>query len=414
MIVGLDIGTCWIRVAIAEIDEFGHLRIAGTSCEKSVGLRNGNIVNIEAASNAIRNAIESAEQNAGVEVNSCYTIIGGDQIDGMNATGKVQVSAKGKSHREISEEDIRRVKESASAVQLALDREMLHVITQEYIVDGVNGIKDPMHRLGVCLEAAIHMITASRTTIQNMQSCIVRAGYTMEGVMLKTLAATHAVANDDEMELGSIVVDMGAGTTDILVLLHGAPVCTASIPVGGNHVTNDIAYCLGIPAPEAEKIKIEAGCCYLENVDKNRTVIINGIGGQPPREILQSELCEIINARVEEIFEMIKQKIITKTKITQISGNIILIGGGTKMEGIVELVQDSFGTYNVRIGMPENLGGIFEDYNGPDWATVIGLVRASKDNAGKSLKKKTKVVKNTKIKENRGENKILNMIRSFF
>ena len=413
MIVGLDIGTSCIRVAIGEFDENGELKIAGTACEKSIGLRNGNIVNIEAASNAIRNAIENAEQNAGVEVHSCFTIVGGDQIEGMNATGKVAVSSKGKSQREISEDDINRVKESATAVQMSLDREMLHVITQEYIVDHISGIKDPMHRLGVCLEAAVHIITASKTTIQNMRTCINRAGYNMDGVMLKTLASVHSVANEDEMELGSIIVDMGAGTTDILVLLHGAPVCTASIPVGGNLVTNDIAICLGIPVAEAERIKIEAGCCYMDNVERGRTVIVNGVGGQHPREISQAEICEIIAPRIEEIFEMVKDKIIEKTTLTSISGNIILTGGGAKMDGIVECVQDSFDTDNVRIGYPEKMGGIEEDYAGPDLSTVIGLVRACKDTVVRQPKKAKKLSKNVRTGEH-SENKILKMLKSLF
>lgn len=413
MIVGLDIGTCWIRVAIADYDEDGQLKIIGTSCEKSLGLRQGNIVNIEGASTAIRNAIEEAEQNAGVEVRVCNTIVGGDLIEGLNATGKVAVSRKGKPQGEISESDLERVRESATAVQLTLDRKMLHVITQEYIVDNVRGIKDPLHRLGVCLEAAVHIITASKSTIQNIATCIDRAGYVLDHVFLKTLAATHAVVNEDEMELGSIVIDLGAGSTDILVLLNGAPVCTASIPVGGNLVTNDIALVLGVPYAEAERIKLEAGCCCMDNVDPKRTVIIHGVGGQPPREIYQADLCDIIEPRIQEICEMVINKIIEKTTLTSISGNIILVGGGAKMDGVLECVQDSFGTQNVRIGNPEKMGGIEEDYAGPEWATVIGLVRACKDNsgrvAGKSVKKRQKYEKSGNT-----ENKILKILKSLF
>ncbi len=413
MIVGLDIGTCWIRVAIADYDENGQLKIIGTSCEKSIGLRNGNIVNIEAASNVIRNAIENAEQNAGVEVQICNTIVGGELIEGLNATGKVAVSTKGRSQGEISESDLERVRESATAVQLSLDRKMLHVITQEYIVDNVRGIKDPLHRLGVCLESAVHIITASKNTIQNIATCIDRAGYHMDHVFLKTLAATHAVASEDEMELGSIIIDLGAGTTDILVLLNGAPVCTASIPVGGNLVTNDIALVLGISVAEAERIKVEAGCCCMDVVDPKRTVIVNGVGGQPPREFYQADLCDIIEPRIQEICEMVINKIIEKTTLTSISGNIILVGGGAKMEGVLECVQDCFGTQNVRIGNPEKMGGIEEDYAGPEWATVIGLVRACKDTINRSSGKK---IKSRPRHESSGktENKILKLLKSLF
>lgn len=379
MIVGLDIGTSFIRVAIGDSDENGQFKILGTSSVKSAGLRNGNIVNIEATAVAIKNAIEQAEQNAGVEITSCYVSIGGDQIEGTNGTGKVSVSLKGKDNREIEKDDIARVIECATAIQLPLDRERLHIITQDYKVDGIGGIKDPMHRLGVCLEAAVHIITASKTTIQNLRSCIDRAGYSMDGVMLKTLAAQKAVTTQDERELGSIIIDMGAGTTDVLILLNDAPVYIASIPIGGNVVTNDIAIVKGLPIAEAEKIKCEYGCCWEPNVDPNKTIILSGIGGKEPEEITQKMLCGIIAPRMEEIFSSVVSKILDNTELTQLSGNIILTGLASKMDGVIELVQDIFGTTAVRIGTPERLGGIEENYSGPDWATAIGLVLSCKD-----------------------------------
>lgn len=414
MIVGLDIGTSNIRVAIGEIEEeTKKLKIAGTACEKSAGLRNGNIVNIEAASNAIRTAVEEAEQNAGVEVHSCFTAIGGEQIEGTNATGKVAVSAKGKSSREISEDDIQRVRECAQAVPVSMDRQMLHVITQSYTVDHVAGIKDPMHRLGVCLESSVHIVTASKTTVQNIQTCINRAGYNMDGIMLKTLAASQTVVMEDEMELGSILIDLGAGTTDFFVLVNGAPVCTASIPVGGNLVTNDIAICLGISIAEAERIKLEAGCCWAENVNPNETVIINGIGGQPPREVLRSEICDIISARIQEIFKMVLNKILDMTNIVQLSGNIILTGGGANLDGVLEMAQEVFQTAAVRIGTPEHLGGIEEDYEGPEWATVIGLVKSCKEQIVQHPKRAKKLLRANKEK-NTNENKFVKILKSLF
>lgn len=403
MVVGLDIGTSWIRVAIGDYDENEIFRILGTSCEKSIGLRNGNIVNIEAASNAIKNAIDNAEQNAGVDIVSCYVSVGGDQIEGQNATGKVAVSSIGKSQREISKDDIKRVIECATAVQLAMDRERLHVITQDYIVDGIAGIKDPINRLGVSLEAAVHIITASRTMIQNLRSCINRAGYAMDGVMLKTLAAQKAVTTEDERELGSIIIDLGAGTTDMLILMHDAPIYTASISVGGNMVTNDIALMEGIPVAEAERIKVKYGCCWMENVDSEATVIINGVGGRPPMEIKQTALCRIIMPRMEEIFSLVRKKIIENTKLTQLSGNIILTGDGANMEGVVELVMNVFGTSAVRKGFPERLGGIEENYEGPEWATAVGLVLACKDAVPlRDSKKGKKYLSSAKERKNKG------------
>lgn len=413
MVVGLDIGTSWIRVAIGDYDENGMFRILGTSCEKSVGLRNGNIVNIEAASNAIKNAIDNAEQNAGVDIVSCYVSVGGDQIEGQNATGKVAVASIGKSQREISKDDINRVIECATAVQLAMDRERLHVITQEYIVDGIAGIKDPINRLGVSLEAAVHIITASRTMIQNLRSCINRAGYAMDGVMLKTLAAQKAVTTEDERELGSIIIDLGAGTTDMLILMHDAPIYTASISVGGNMVTNDIAIMEGIPVAEAERIKISCGCCWMTNVDPEATVIINGVGGRPPVEIKQSALCGIIMPRMEEIFSLVLNKILENTDLKKLDGNIILTGAGARMEGIVELVMNVFGTSAVRIGKPDPLGGIEENYEGPEWATAVGLVLSCKDTVSPRNSQKGKKHRSY-ANEKKGKGIVKRFLKSLF
>lgn len=413
VIVGLDIGTSNIRVAIGEIDdETGELRIAGTACEKSVGLRFGNIVNIEATSNAIRNAIENAEQNAGIDVHSCFTSIGGEQIEGLNAKGKVAVSLKGKSQRCVNQDDIKRVRESATAVQMTMDRDMLHVITQDYIVDNVSGIKDPMNRLGVCLEAAVHIVTASRTTIQNMATCVTRAGYEMDGVMLKTLASTTAVTNEDECELGSILIDLGAGTTDFLVLVDGAPVCTASVPFGGNIVTNDIALCKGITIAEAENLKVEYGCCWIDNVNPDATITVGGLGGRPPEEFYQTELCEIIAPRVEEIFQQVLDKILEKTTLTQLSGNIILTGGGANMNGIIEMAQSVFQTSAVRIGVPEKLGGIEDDYSGPEWATAIGLVIGSKNSTPR--RERSRKGRKTSSEKSGKENAFKKFLKSLF
>lgn len=379
MVVGLDIGTSNIRVAIGEVNESGAVEIVGTACKKSVGLKDGVIVNIEAAMNCIRETIEAAEQNAGMEVTSCITSIGGSQIEGINSKGVVAVSSAGKAHKEIRQDDVNRVLDAACAVQIPMDKETLHVIPQHYIVDGVAGIKNPIDRLGVRLEAEVHIITSSKTIIQNVNTCIQRANYMLGGVMLKTLASTKAVVHEDELDLGSIIIDLGAGTTDILVVINGAPVCTASIPVGGNLVTNDIHLVKGIPLEDAERIKINHGCCWLPNAETDMSVIIPGVGGRPPEESSQEELCQIIMPRMEEIFTMVRDTIINKTNISQLSGNIILVGGGANMNGVVELVQEVFGTSSVRIGIPEYMGGVVENYRNPEWSTAVGLIVANRN-----------------------------------
>ncbi|MBQ9631030.1 MAG: cell division protein FtsA [Treponema sp.] len=390
MIVGLDIGTSCIRVTIGELDESGNIEIIGVSERKSAGLRNGVIVNIEDAVAAIKDAIENAEQNAGTEVHSCVIGIGGTQIEGMNQRGSTPVSSAGRPPREITRGDIERAIENAKAVLIPMDRELLHVVAQSFTVDGTPDIKDPTNMMCARLEADVHIITASKTTIQNVRSCVMRAGYSLEGVILKTLAEAQAVVHEDEMDLGSILIDMGAGTTDVLVLVGGAPVCTVSIPVGGNLVTSDIAIVKGIPISAAERIKIESGCCWLPSVNQNSDVIIPGVGGRDPELTSQAELCEIIGPRVEEIFSMVRSAVATNTNLTKLSGNIILTGGGAQMEGVVELAQNVFRTRSVRIGVPEKLGGRVAEYRKPEYATAIGLVLASKNSAQEKINSKTK------------------------
>jgi cell division protein FtsA len=382
-IVGLDIGTNVIRAAIGRINDEGKLEIVAVSQRKSAGLRNGVIVNIEEAKDAIKETIEDVEQNAGIIVDFVLCAIGGSLVESESARGVVPIRINSRNNRsEVTREDIDKVIEIATAMNYPADREKIHVIPQNYLVDGVSvGIQAPVNRLGFKLEAEVLIVTASKTVIQNMRSCMLRADYILGGVMLKTLAQTQSVCHDDELELGSIIIDLGAGTTDVIVLLHGAPVSTASVPVGGNLVTNDIAIVTGIPVAAAEKIKLESGCCWLPAVSEDdEDVILPGVGGRAPELLAKSQLCQIIQARMEQIFSMVKTAIINNTNdsIKQLSGNIILTGGGALLPGVVELAQAKFKTSSVRIGIPESLGGKESDYRRPDFATVIGLIEANK------------------------------------
>lgn len=377
IIVGLDIGTSFVRVAIGVINEVNAIEIIGVAKKESRGLRNGVIVNIEATMDCIKAVIEEAEQKAGWEVSSCIVGIGGRQIESMNAKGMVAISP-GKGDREITQADVERVLEAANAVQIPMDRQRLHIIPQEYIVDGMPGCKDPIHMIAVRLEAEVHIVTASRTAIQNMTSCLSRAGYERDRVMLKTLACAEAVMLAEEKELGSILIDLGGGTTDVLVILHDAPICTASIPVGGSLVTNDIALVKGIPVATAENIKVTSGCCWEGALDKDEEVLIPGIAGRDPEQTTKSELCQIIRPRMEEIFTMVRDEVVRSTNVRQLSGSVILTGGGALMSGAVALAQYVFGTSSVRIGAPSKLGGIEEEYRTADYATAVGLVVANK------------------------------------
>lgn len=379
IIVGLDIGTSFIRVVIAEVHD-GGVEIIGVAKRSSTGLRNGVIVNIEATIECIKQAVEAAEQKAGYEVISCVTGIGGAQIEGMNSKGLVAVSAHGKNNREINESDVNRVLEAANAIQIPMDRKMLHVIPQDYIVDGVPGYKDPIHMIAVRLEAEVHIVTASRTAIQNITQCVERAGYQLDRVMLKSLACTQVVVGEDERELGSILIDVGGSMTDILVILKDAPICTASIPLGGNAVTNDISIVKGIATATAEKIKIESGCCWLPlALERNDEVLIPGLAGREPEQIDRKELCEIIMPRMEEIFMMVRDAVVRRISVGQLMGSIILTGGGAQIEGAVELAERVFGTSSVRLGVPGNWGGIEEEYRQPEYATAVGLVVANRN-----------------------------------
>lgn len=380
-IVGLDIGTSIVKVAIGEINDEGKLTILATSTRKSSGLRNGVIINIEDAKDIIRETIEDAERTAGVIVDSVIVAVGGSQIESENARGVVPIRPNGRTNRsEVTKEDVSKVIEVATALNYPADREKIHVIPQNYLVDGVGGIQDPVNSLAFKLEVEVHIVTASKTIIQNIRSCISRANYILGGVMLKTLAQTQSVCHQDEIDLGSIIIDLGAGTTDVIVLINGAPISTASIPVGGNLVTNDIAVVTGIPATAAEKLKIDSGSCWVPGIQSDEDVILPGVGGRAPELLARSSLAQIIQARMEQIFSLVREEVIKKTsdKIKQLSGNIILTGGGAKMEGVVELAQYVFNTSAVRIGIPESLGGNESEYRNPDFATVIGLLEANK------------------------------------
>ena len=421
IIVGLDIGTSVIRVVIGEINEStGKLEVIGCASKESGGINKGSIVNIEKAKDAIKEAIETAEYNASVAVSSVVLGIGGSQIEGKNSRAVVPVRSNGRTNGEITEEDVKKVIENATEILSTEYREKLHVIPQDYIVDGTRGVKDPVDMMGTKLEVEVHIITEAKTVLQNIKSCIARAGYFLDGVMLNTLAQTQSVCHQDEMDLGSILIDLGAGTTDALVLIKGAPISTTSVQVGGNLVTNDISIVLGIPVAAAEKIKVEYGCCWpqLLNANNDKEVILPGVGGRDPVVIMQSKICEIIQARVAQIFTMIKAAIVKDTKdtITQLSGNIILTGGGAQLEGVVELAQAIFKTSSVRVGVPESLGGIEEEYRKPEFATAVGLIVANQrilKDRGRSRKAKKTSSSQLKSKS-RDEGVLKRLFKSLF
>ncbi len=381
IIVGLDIGTSCVRAVIGEISEDKSLLVVGIGIAPCTGLRHGQIRNIEATMQAIHTAIGDAEVMAGLEVSYCITSIGGAQIESIISKGLVAVTAKHGGNREINEDDVSRVIEASKAVNIPLDRQILHVIPRFYIMDGQGEIKDPINMLGVRLEAEVCIITASRTSTTNTFQCIDRAGYKVDGVFLKTLASAQEIVTDEEAELGSIVIDLGGGTTDVLIVSEGTPLYSISIPIGGSVVTDDISIMRGISFESAEKIKKASGCCWEDLVSFDEDVIIPGIGGNPPQKITRLELCQIIQPRIEEIFSMIRKKLPQQVKSKRLNGSVILAGGGALLPGIVELAIRDFKTTNVRIAQPGNYGGPVEIYRTPEFSTAIGLLVANLDKA---------------------------------
>lgn len=381
-IVGLDIGTSTVRAVIGIFTENGDLQITGVGKAPSNGLRNGVVVNIEEAADCVSAAIEAAEMMAGHEVLSVYTGIGGSQVSSMNSKGIVGVAGNDKGLQEITPRDIERVLEAARAVPIDIARQIIHVIPQTYTIDGQKGIKKPLNMLGVRLEAEVHIVTAAITSVQNLIRCVSRAGFSVDDIRLKTLAAAEAITTEEERELGSIIIDLGGGSTDAVVIVDGAPVCSISIPIGGATVTNDISVIRGISFESAERIKKSSGCCYEALLDEVEEVIIPGLGGRPPEAITRNDLCSYIQPRIEEILTIVRDKIGAVIKDRNLSGNVILCGGGALLPGIVEVAGEVFDTRNVRIGIPGNFGGLQEEYRAPEYAVAVGLVVANAKNCG--------------------------------
>ncbi|GHV17489.1 cell division protein FtsA [Spirochaetia bacterium] len=373
MIVGLDIGTTKVCAVIGERSENGVLEITGVGTSPSTGLRKGVVVNIEATLKSVVAAIEAAEMMSGQDVASCWTGIGGSHIDGINSRGVVAVTGKNRETREIGKEDLARVLEAARAVVIPMDRQVLEVIPQSYIVDDQKGVRDPLDMIGVRLEAEVHIITCSVTSAQNLIKCVNRAGLRVNDLVLQSLAAGRATLTEEERELGVALVDLGGGTTEVMVYSQGTPYSTTTIPAGGSQVTNDISIVRGIAYDTAEKIKVEAGCCWEELLDGDEEVLVPGVGGRPLQTIPRLQILEIIRPRMEEIFKMVQENLDKLALSRPLGGGIVLTGGGAQLTGVAELASHIF-KLPVRIGNPLPLGGLVEEYRSPVYATAVGLV----------------------------------------
>jgi cell division protein FtsA len=370
LIVGLDIGTSKITAAIAEYDENDGLEIIGIGTAPSSGLRRGVVINIEATLRSVVDAIEAAEQMAGREVKRVVSGIAGSHIEGLNSRGVVAVTGKG---REITGSDVERVIEAAKAVSIPMDREILHVVPRDYVIDEQGGIQNPLDMIGVRLEVEVHMITGSVTAAQNLVKCVNRAGFEIQQVVFSSLAAAEAVVSQDERDLGVIVIDIGGGTTNVLVYRDGAPYHSFVLPFGGSQVTGDLSIMLKTSTESAEKIKREAGCAYEPLVEDAEPVIVPGVGGRPPIQASRSQVCQVIQPRMTEIFRMVRERLDKQRLLDRIAGGLVLTGGGANLPGVVELGQDMF-NLGGRIGQPGRYGGLADRYQNPEYATAVGLV----------------------------------------
>ncbi len=370
LIVGVDIGTTKVAAIIGEINETGTLEIIGVGTSPSRGLRRGVVINIESTVKSIQNAIESAELMSGREVHGVTTGIAGGHIEGINSRGVVAVTGK---DREITKEDVDRVIDAAKAIVIPMDREVLHVIPQEFIVDQQGGIRNPVGMVGVRLEAEAHIITGAVTSAQNIVKCVNRAGFKVNDIVLEPLASSKAVLSSDERELGVLLVDLGGGTTDVLVHMEGAPYHTEVLSIGGEQVTSDVSIMLKTPLEVAEKVKKDHGCCHVASVMEDDELALPGVGGRPPRKISRLRLAEIIQPRMAEIFGMVKQQIEKRGYLHLLGGGVVLTGGGSLLAGTAELATEIFGL-PARIGYPAKLGGLVKEYNNPMYATGVGLV----------------------------------------
>ncbi len=367
LIVGLDIGTTKICAIVGELTDSG-IDIIGIGTHPSKGLRKGVVVNIEATVASIRRSIEEAELMAGCEIAHVYTGIAGGHIKGFNSQGIVAVKDK-----EVREADIARVIDAAKAVAIPLDREVIHVLPQEYIIDDQGGIKEPLGMSGVRLEAKVHIVTGAVSSAHNIVKCANRTGLNVSDIVLQPLASAEAVLSDDEKELGVCLVDIGGGTTDIVIFSGGSIVHTAVIALGGNNLTSDIAIGLRTPAHEAERLKQKHGCALASMVAKDETIEVPSVGGRQPRVLGRQILCEILEPRVEEIFQLVQREVQKCGYEDLLASGVVVTGGSTLLAGMPELAEEVL-ALPVRRGMPRGIGGLVDVVKSPMYATGVGLV----------------------------------------
>ena len=368
LIVGLDIGTSKAVALVAELREDGGLEILGMGSHESKGLKKGVVVNIEATVNAIQRALEEAELMADCRIASAYVGIAGSHIKSFNSTGMVAIK-----DREVTALDVERAIDTARAVNIPTDQQILHVLRQEFIIDGQDDVREPIGMSGVRLEVKVHMVTGAVSAAQNIVKCVRRCGLEVNDLILQPLASARAVLSEDESDLGVCLVDIGGGTTDVAIFTQGAIRHTAVIPIAGDQITNDIAMALRTPTVDAENIKIGHGVALRQLADPNQMIEVPGIGERAPRAMSRQTLAEVIEPRVEELFSLVQQVLRDSGLEELLSSGIVLTGGSSVMQGMVELGEEIF-HMPVRVGIPRYSGALAEVVRSPRYATVVGLI----------------------------------------
>ncbi len=368
LIVGLDIGTSKIVAIVGEVSADDEIEIIGIGSNRSRGLKKGVVVNIESTVHSIQRAIEEAELMAGCEIHSVYTGIAGSHIRSLNSHGIVAIR-----DNEVSVGDVDRVIDAARAVAVPADQKILHILPQEFIIDSQEGVKEPIGMSGVRLEAKVHMVTGAVSAAQNIVKCVRRCGLDVDDIILEQLASSYSVLTDDEKDLGICLVDTGGGTTDIAVFTDGAIQHTAVIPIAGDQVTNDIAIALRTPTQHAEDIKVQYACALTQLANPEESIEVPSVGDRPPRRLARQTLAEVVEPRYEELFTLVQAELRRSGYENLIAAGIVLTGGSSKMEGVVELAEEIF-HMPVRIGVPQFVSGLSDVVKSPIYATGVGLL----------------------------------------
>ena len=398
IVVGLDIGTTKICAVVAEMSG-GTFNIIGIGSHPSVGLRKGVVVNIEATVDSIKKAVEEAELMAGCEISAVYAGIAGGHMTGFNSNGIIAIKGD-----EITQSDVDRVIEAARAVAIPMDREVIHVLPQEFIVDGEGGIHNPVGMAGVRLEAKIHIVTGAVTSAQNIVKCANKAGLDVCDIILEPIASCESVLTAEEKEVGAALVDIGGGTTDLAVFNGNNIKHTFVLSLGGNNMTNDISVGLRTPMAEAERIKLKYGTCIADQVGNDETIEISDLSGRGGRKLPRQILAEILEPRVEEIFTLIKRELYRAGMKNAVSSGLVLTGGASLLEGITDIAESVF-ELPVRIGRPQGVAGLVDVVNNPMYATGVGLVLYGAKNQEK---------KKFRIRDNNIFNRIMKRMKTWF